>query len=471
MEKIGLSTSKLRNGVQEVLKKWHNLPPNYNPFATLTIFRQARQTSDSDQDAIQKLLQDAIDLLGTDQKDHSDLLRKYFIQRMTVQNIAQSRSISEPSVYRKKDESLEHLTSVLQRMEVKARETWQVELEQLLDIPAFVSLVGSTKPLTQLVEVINQAPEPEIICIDGLGGIGKTALASALLRQPSISGQFHKAAWVSAKQQVFLPGKGMQTLAHGPALNVETLIDALLDQLNVDITSPQSPQQKKASLIELTKSLPILIVIDNLETVLDYEALLPFLRKLTNPSKIVLTSRHSLRAYSGIYSLSLNELNQMDTLRLIQKEASDKGLAEIAEATDKTLQVVYDIVGGNPLALKLVVGQVSVLSLSEVLENLWAVKGETIEDLYKYIYWQTWAMLTEAAKKILLMMPTVDEAIIPQLSAATRLDTTQVQQGLQQLAQVSLVQVGGTLEHRRYTIHRLTENFLLNEALQWNKSM
>ncbi len=43
-------------------------------------------------------------------------------------------------------------------------------------------------------------------------------------------------------------------------------------------------------------------------------------------------------------------------------------------------------------------------------------------------------------------------------------------QSLRQLAALSLVQISGDLEDRRYIIHRLTETFLLNEAIKWQSS-
>ena len=38
---------------------------------------------------------------------------------------------------------------------------------------------------------------------------------------------------------------------------------------------------------------------------------------------------------------------------------------------------------------------------------------------------------------------------------------------LEQLVSLCLVNVMGTVEVRRYGIHRLTETFLLNEVLKW----
>jgi len=69
--------------------------------------------------------------------------------------------------------------------------------------------------------------------------------------------------------------------------------------------------------------------------------------------------------------------------------------------------IFNEVVGGNPLALKLVVGQLCVLPLSQVLENLKQARGQTIDDLYTYIYWQAWHTLDETSQKVLLVMPLV----------------------------------------------------------------
>ena len=51
---------------------------------------------------------------------------------------------------------------------------------------------------------------------------------------------------------------------------------------------------------------------------------------------------------------------------------------------------VYEVAGGNPLALKLLVGQMHVLALSRVVDDLREARGQKVEELYRYIYWRSW---------------------------------------------------------------------------------
>jgi hypothetical protein len=76
-------------------------------------------------------------------------------------------------------------------------------------------------------------------------------------------------------------------------------------------------------------------------------------------------------------------------------------------------------------------------------------------------------MLDTASRKLLLVMPLAQNGPFDQLMTLTNLDRDTLNQALQGLVTLSLVQVGGNLQERRYTIHRLTETFLLNEAIQW----
>lgn len=349
------------------------------------------------------------------------------------------------------------------------KDNWQATLDRRTNLLPPVELIGVKGQLVELLEVLMGPEGPWLISIEGLGGIGKTALANTLMRQPEMPDRFHDIAWVSAKQQSFLPGLGLKE-EPTPALNIDTLTDTLLEQLGNSVLLAQSYSKKRTALTELLKSAPFLIVVDNLETMIDYQVLLPTLLKLANPSKFLLTSRHSLRAHPDIFCLGLNELGQADTIRFIRQEAGDRGISDVVNAPKSQLTNLYKVVGGNPLALKLVVGQMSVLSLPQVLDNLKQAQGKTIDELYTYIYWQAWQILEAATRQVFLMMPLAQGGTTGQLMELTKLEISELNQALQQLAKLSLVQVGGTLAERRYSIHRLTETFLLNEAIKWQSS-
>ena len=346
-------------------------------------------------------------------------------------------------------------------------DAWQAMLESRLEPPTYTGLIGVERPLNFLVNALTKIEKPWLVSIEGLGGLGKTALAQEVVRQPILRHHFHGLAWVSARQRAFAPGAGLQQ-THRPALTVNALVDALLEQLDQAVPVSLTAYEKQEILRRLLKERPHLMVIDNLETAADYQTLLPLLGKLVNPSKILLTSRYSLPDNPApTFRVSLTGLGQDEALRLVRHEAQVRGLVLLLNASDEQLKSIYELVGGNPLALKLVVGQIAALSLPEVLDNLQQRQDVEVDEFYTYIYQQAWHSLDPVSQHVLLLMPLAQDGTVAQLAAVSQLERTDLNQALRRLVQFSLVEAGGTLEARRYRIHRLTETFLLKETIRW----
>lgn len=458
---------KLQADIHTALKNWYDDQVETSSLEYLQLFRRAKARDDGNaREMANKILLDALETMALEHQLETDLLRRRFLDGLTMHTVANQFNLGESTAFRKQKEALRQLALILREWEKRARSDYQAGLEKRLNLPPEAPLFGVSETLNSLQQVL-ASPEPRwIFSVEGLGGIGKTTLAAALLRRPELTSRFYEVAWVSARQQEFLPGLGLVEKS-SPALTEEGLIDALLEQLDGTIPLVKPPQEKRLLLAQRLKQNPHLIVIDNLETVVDHLTLLPTLYDLANPSKFLLTSRHSLRTHASVYCHNVDELSREDALNLIRHEARMRGISLLANAPRADLERIFQVVGGNPLALKLVVGQVSVLPLTQVLANLKEARGKTVDEMYTFIYWQAWKMLDIAAQQTLLLMPLAHGGTLAQLQAMTRLDIDSLVEALHQLARLSLVQVGGNLEERRYVIHRLTETFLLKEALKW----
>ncbi len=163
------------------------------------------------------------------------------------------------------------------------------------------------------------------------------------------------------------------------------------------------------------------------------------------------------------------ELSETAALSLVRHEARLHGLPHVAGAGDDDLRPIYATVGGNPLALRLVTGQLHILPLQQVLENLRGAKGKRTEELYNFIYWSAWQRLPAAAREILALMPLFAQtgADLSAIQEVSDLAEDELVAALTYLAKLSLVNVSGDLHARRYGIHRLTESFLLKEVIKW----
>jgi len=460
--------------VHKALTLWHQSDAHDTPFGDLLLWQQLAHTyQGARRRTTNELLVQAFHVLAREDPDLHKILELRFIQEESGQRIANQMHMAEGTVWRKQREAIIRLSTILQEQESNVRAARRSRFAARLETPTYTHLIGSERHLATLAAQINQPGAPHLIAIEGIGGIGKTALADELARHLLGGHQWQDFAWVTARQQVFNGGGAIKAVAK-PALTTDALVDALVNQLlSAEMgSSVLSMEQKRAMLQQRLRAQPHLIVIDNLETLLDIESLMGLLRELSNPTKFLLTSRLSRFHETDVFHFTLPELDASDALTLVRQEAQIRNLPDLLAASDGELNAIYAMVGGNPLALRLVVGQSYVHSLDRVLTNLQLAQGYRVEQLYRYIYWQAWETLDSPTQQTLLLMPLVTEAggdldYLTQMAAPAGLGAAAVSDALERLVALSLVDSRGGLHARRYTIHALTRTFLQEQVLKW----
>ena len=175
-------------------------------------------------------------------------------------------------------------------------------------------LVGRNADLDELHELV-KGPWP-IISIIGEGAIGKTALAVRLAYQilDDEAYDFDTIIWVSAKANKLLPTE-IQDLNNEIKSSID-LLASVGDQLGAAVSTESGFDE----LLEYLNTFKILLIIDNLETVID-ENLKSFLGRFSSrDSKILITSRIGIGDFERRFALShLDERDAVTLLRALSK--------------------------------------------------------------------------------------------------------------------------------------------------------
>ncbi|MFZ4658709.1 MAG: NB-ARC domain-containing protein [Caldilineaceae bacterium] len=437
----------------------------------LLLFRQWAQANGKEPEGAPLLFVSSfLPALAAASKTAADVLRLRFIEKRPVLESAGELHLSEAAIYKAQNRGIDRLTDLLCEREVQAHADRRQELLQRLEAPTNSQLLGVDPLLYRLVELLSNPATPGLLALEGIGGIGKTSLAHVVARHLIGLPAYSDFAWVTARRSDLDLG-GALRLDQRPALTAEGLLDALLRQL-----APADPglvalrfEQKQAVLERTLKREPHLIVVDNLETVVDLETLLPLLRRLANPSRFLLTARIRLDREPGVYHLPVPPLDEASALLLVRQEAERNQLTQVLQADDAALRPIYATVGGNPLALRLVVGQLHADSLHHLLADLQEARGAPVENLYTHIYRRAYDSLTASERTVWLglLLLIGPAATAERLADICEAPLPVVRPALQTLARLSLIDCHGDLNSRYFSLHSLTRTFLQKQVVRW----
>lgn len=456
--------------IHQALKAWHSQSRG-GLLNDLVLARSALDAlTVSPRLATNQILMDGLDQLKQVDADASDLLQRRFLDQQTAQAVAYRRNLTEDSVYQQQRAAIVQLAQVIWDQEMSLRRSLAQRSIARLEPPTYTRLFGVAEMLSQLRARVEDPTGPWILTLEGMGGIGKTSLADALARDLAYGVCFQDIAWISVRQRFFrLPGS-IEALPAPPGLSPTELVDRLIEQFGLVSLKRQSDHEKWQGMKAYLQSHPSLIVIDNLETLPDYRLLADKLRELTHPSKFLLTTRYSLRGESSVYIVQLQGLPRTETLAFIRYEAELQNLPELAQAPEATLAAIYELTQGNPLACKLIIGQVHTFTLSTILGRLKQAQDSTADEFLAFIYADAWQTLDVKHRHVLQAMLAVPDVggSLEHIASITGLDVNEAAACLHRLTILSLVTVLGGLNERRYALHPLAQTFIAQQpGIEW----
>ncbi|MEM7130738.1 MAG: tetratricopeptide repeat protein [Chloroflexota bacterium] len=436
--------------VRNALEHWNNIGIVESSLNSFYLFRSKNSYGDvMPSEVANQIMSDAIDELRHRHLHIANFLDSYLTKRKLVGEVDNDEE--RYSVFL--------LAKVLYSKEVIARKVLREKLLGRLDPPSFVELLGTKRHVKRIHDALSSPDSPWIFSLEGLGGIGKTSLADAVMREAVNNDSFEEIAWIKASPNSITDDEG------GPALAGKDFIDSLANILIPHVF--RYADDVYTILRKRLKEIPHLITIDNLETDIDLECLLPLLHDLANPTKFLLTSRARTYGYPNLFHFPIPELSEEEAFQVIRLAAKDLNLTMIVESSDDVLRSIYETVGGNPLALRLIIGQMHTNGLDLTLEDMRLARGVSVERLYDHIYSHVWENLDDVCRRVLLSMCVTHPGgegfdIIVGINA---IDKSGIRIALDELIQASLIEARG-ISDKSYSIHQLTRTFLSTQVLK-----
>jgi tetratricopeptide (TPR) repeat protein len=317
-----------------------------------------------------------------------------------------------------------------------------------LPAPTYSQFVMRAEAFAEVREGLSK--QSALVLIVGLGGNGKTSLAREVaaqcLKDNGNSPRFDAVIWVSDKDR---PG----------TTNLSIVLDEIARTLDYPGFTQFDHDEKRREIENLLRRQRVLIVADNFETITD-SALLAWLQTLSEPSKALITAREYRREYRrGGWLVELRGMTDHEARTLIAERLRVLKIEKLV--SDQTqLEPLVVTTGGNPKAIEIALGIVKHerRPLQQVVDDFYAARGELFADLFT----RAWALLDEAARRVLLSMSFFpDSASGDALSATADVQGFAFDRSVERLADLALLDVQqiDLTSTPRYALHPLVRAF------------
>jgi len=319
--------------------------------------------------------------------------------------------------------------------------------------------VGRQQEIARCLEALAPEERGWGVVIDGIGGIGKTALALEVAHRARERAWFDAYLFVSAKTSRLTPDGVREEILARTSLDAFTREFARQLGENA-IAEIADAQARLEALLDALRGRRALLIWDNLETLTaeERDRIAAFLRRLPAPNKAILTSRR--RTGESALTLRLERLSEQEADELMDAlgQKRPRVARELARAGEAGRRALYDATGGSPLALHWALGLIAEkgYTLEQALERL--RDGVRSGDLYRFLFADAARDLGENDRAVLAALAAFGAPVIPAaLADVLEMTRTEVQSALERMANLSLV---NDLEGGRYGLHPLTRNFV-----------
>lgn len=470
-----METKSLKSAIQQALKEADLDVLGSSPLAALPIVARRSQELAAGTTlpqarglAVQWLLAQALDAVAGQWPQEAQLLTERFMNKRSVLEVSTSFGIAEPTLHEWQRRALDRITRIVVEMNAAASETrgaWRRRLLADLPPPSYAgTLVGVERQVAQLCEWLGAGRGPTApIIVTGLGGLGKTSLAREALDRWIASAQpeIERVLWATVVQYDSFQGRGG---GEPGRLALDQVVLELGEKMGEPLAALAENERRLRHLARRLAEQPAVVVVDNVETPHELRIALTIAEALAAVAPVLITSRHQ-QSEGNVRPLVLHDLTSKDAHELLAQEATRLEIEQVLSGETSTR--IFERVGGNPLALKLVVSQLARLPLRLVLDGLDG-RATGMTAAFERIYDRAWGLLSEMAQDILLgilLLPPSAGATWEGLRLAAELErgapctNDELAAAVDELTRLNLLQTTVGAE-RSYSLHRLTFGYL-----------
>ena len=261
----------------------------------------------------------------------------------------------------------EQPTEETQELKVAIESGETFEINTLMLTPTANNLPEISTPFVGRIDDMNtinyelRRVNCRLLTLTGVGGVGKTRLA------------LHTA---QNKIGAFAHGIYFISLIH--ATNVEEVINFLAKALNIPLLGTDLSEEKsKAQVIDYLHNKEMLLIFDNVESILQTSEVLEDILKAAPEIKIIATSRegiasakqdllYQLEQIIPIYGMTIDDAKTL-FLQTVRQYDVD---FELALEESKAVEKIHDLLKGLPLGIELTAGLTRNYSCLEIVAKL-----------------------------------------------------------------------------------------------------
>lgn len=324
-------------------------------------------------------------------------------------------------------------------------------------------LFGRDKDISELLHEITAPQNSPVIAIEGIGGIGKTALAERIAEELIGLG-------ICQKIEKYVVESNIGKASDQPI--IQSIISTISSRTGSFEVSSLPTDKAVQPFVDSLEENSIALIIDNFETkqqISEFSASLGAFGKLER-SRIILTSRPS---WVGLIdfgkSRTIPPLDKKYSIELLRYGILERTF-KTRDFSDSALEDIFETVGGNPQALLVSAALFGKYPPEIVIKVLRSGRGAA-DNFFRNVYLASWSTLKLSSQHVLVALRDAPEQGIgwDRLAAIAGLESEFLSSALIELLEHNLVEARTDDGATVYSMHRLTRTFVEGVLEGWDR--